>query len=112
MNRYEPIFNDDGKIIGGKKMDNMELILGELIGTVKQVNSKLDDMSCDIKILVTDNATTKERLLNGNKRFENHEDRIVIVEGKHFPWGKIGTIIGLGFTLLGLLIMWRPVIIK
>jgi hypothetical protein len=84
--------------------DNIEFLLGQMSSTMESMSKDIIGISCDVKSLLSDNATTKERLLNGTKRFEDHEVRITTIEARHFPWGKIGTILGLGFVILGLLI--------
>ena len=63
-----------------------EVAFGKLIANMENIVGDVAEIKTDIKTMLTAQATTEERLKNGNKRFEKYDDTFIEIENR---FGKV-----------------------
>lgn len=81
---------------------------GELKASIKSLGDGVKSLDDKAEKTIAFQAATQERLINGNKKFQDHEDRIKKVEEKKCPKyprpSLTYAMISFGFIVLGILI--------
>ena len=65
---------------GDFKHDNLSSMIGQLVGKMSGIHDDVKESKADIKTLLKFEAKTEERLDQGNRKFEDHENRLKKVE--------------------------------